>query len=152
MICEASLFSLAHFFCASNVKGDCEMQTQFSLSDRISIVVCHLLRNFIKWRNGTSNLESHFEIYLFTSEISGPDSSVGLATELRAGRSRYRNLVGVRFSAPVQTGPGAHPASCAMGTGSSLGVESGQGMMLTPHPLLVLRSKRNRLELYLYSP
>jgi hypothetical protein len=25
---------------------------------------------------------------------------------------------GVRFSAPVQTGPGAHPASYTMGTGS----------------------------------
>jgi len=24
----------------------------------------------------------------------------------------------VRFSAPVQTGPEAHPASCTMGTGS----------------------------------
>jgi hypothetical protein len=26
--------------------------------------------------------------------------------------------VGARFSAPVQTGPGAHPASCTIGTGS----------------------------------
>ena len=25
---------------------------------------------------------------------------------------------GARFSSPVQTGPGAHPASCTMGTGS----------------------------------
>jgi hypothetical protein len=43
------------------------------------------------------------------------------------------------------------PASCTMGTWPFPGVESGQGMMLTPHPLLVLRSK-NRVELYLYSP
>jgi len=28
----------------------------------------------------------------------------------------------VRFSAPVQTGPGAHPASCTMGTGSFPGL------------------------------
>jgi len=28
-----------------------------------------------------------------------------------------------RFSAPVQTGPGAQPASFAMGTGSFLGVK-----------------------------
>jgi hypothetical protein len=29
--------------------------------------------------------------------------------------------VGTRFSAPVQTGPGAQPASCTMGTGSFTG-------------------------------
>ena len=28
-----------------------------------------------------------------------------------------------RFSAPVQTGPGAHPASCTMGIGSFQGVK-----------------------------
>jgi len=44
---------------------------------------------------------------------------------------------GVGFFAPVQTHPGAHPASCTMGTGSFLGVKSGQGVTLTPHPLLV---------------
>jgi hypothetical protein len=61
--------------------------------------------------------------------------------------------VGARFSASVQTGPGAHPASCTMGSVSFLGIESGRGVTLTPHPLLVPRSK-NRVELYvyLYSP
>jgi len=53
-------------------------------------------------------------------------------------RGSNPGVEGARFSAPVQTGPGAHPASCTMGTGSFPGVESGQGMMLTPHPLLVL--------------
>jgi hypothetical protein len=28
-----------------------------------------------------------------------------------------RILVGARFSVPIQTGPGAHPASCTMDTG-----------------------------------
>jgi hypothetical protein len=70
---------------------------------------------------------------------------------LRAGGSGNRNPVGAIFSAPVQTGPGAHPASCTMGTGSFQGIESGRGVTLTPHPLLVSRSK-NRVELYLYSP
>jgi hypothetical protein len=50
--------------------------------------------------------------------------------------------VGARFSVPVQTGPGGHPASCTMGTGSFLGLESGRGVTLIPHPLLVPRSKK----------
>ena len=50
----------------------------------------------------------------------------------------------VRFSAPVQTGPGAHPASCTMGTRSFAGVKSSRGVMLTPHPLLVLWSRKSR--------
>ena len=50
----------------------------------------------------------------------------------------------MRFSAPVQTGPGAHPASCTMGTGSFPGVNSGRGVTLTPHPLLVPWSRKGR--------
>jgi hypothetical protein len=70
---------------------------------------------------------------------------------LQAGQSGDRIPVRARFSALVQTGPGTHPASCTMGTGSFPGLESGRGMTLTPHPLLVPRSK-NRVQLYLYSP
>jgi hypothetical protein len=64
----------------------------------------------------------------------GYDSSVGIATELRVGRSGNRIPVEVRFSAPVQTGPGAHPASYTMGTGSFPGVKrSGRGVDHPPH-------------------
>jgi len=42
--------------------------------------------------------------------------------------------MGVRFSAPLQTGPGAHPASCTMGTGSFPGVKRDRGVTLTPSP------------------
>ena len=41
---------------------------------------------------------------------------------------------GARIFAPVQTGPGAHPASSTMGTESFPGVKSGWGVTLTPHP------------------
>jgi len=91
---------------------------------------------------------------------------------LRAGQSKDRIAVGARFSAPVQTGPGSHPASCTMGTGSIPGVKCGRGVTLTPHPLLVPWSRNSRdipllplwavqplqslsactVELYLYSP
>ena len=52
--------------------------------------------------------------------------------------------MGTRFSAPAQTYPEAHPASCTMGTGSFPGVRCCRGVTLTPHPLLVLRSKYSR--------
>jgi len=57
--------------------------------------------------------------------------------------------VGARFFARVQTGPGAHPASCTMGTGSFPGVKSGRGVTLTPHPLLVSWSWKGRAILLL---
>ena len=49
-----------------------------------------------------------------------------------------------RYSTPNQTGPGAHPASCKMGTGSFPGVKSGRGVTLTTHPLLVPWSRKGR--------
>ena len=56
---------------------------------------------------------------------------------------------GKRFFAPVQTGPGVHPASCTTGTGSFPGVQSGRGVTLTPHPFQC--RGHERVELYLYS-
>jgi hypothetical protein len=58
---------------------------------------------------------------------------------LRAVRSGDRIPVvgGRRFSAPVQTSPGAHPGFCIMGTGFFPGVKSGRGVTLTPYPFLV---------------
>ena len=52
--------------------------------------------------------------------------------------------MGARFSAPVQTGPGAHPASFTMGTASFPGVKDGRGVTLAPRPLLVPWSRRGR--------
>ena len=73
----------------------------------------------------------------------GPGSSGGIATELRAGRSGIESRCGRDFP-PVQTGPGAHPASCKMGTGSFPGVKCGRAVLLTTHPLLVPRSWKSR--------
>ena len=68
--------------------------------------------------------------------LRGPGSSVGIAFGYGLD-GPGSNSVGARFSAPVQTGPRAHPASCTMGTGSFPGVKSGWGVTLTPHLLLV---------------
>ena len=61
---------------------------------------------------------------------------------LRAGRSGYRIPVGARFSAPVHTGPGTHFLYNVYRV--FWGVKSGRGMTLTPHPLLVPWSRKNR--------
>jgi len=58
--------------------------------------------------------------------------------------------VGARFSAPVQTGPGAHPASYTTGTGSLPAVKrAGRGV---GHPPPFLAEIEERVGLYLYSP
>jgi hypothetical protein len=63
----------------------------------------------------------------------GRDSSVGIATRYGLNGPGIESRWGARFSAPVQTGPGAHPASCTMGTGSLPGVKRpGRGV---DHPL-----------------
>jgi len=53
----------------------------------------------------------------------GPGSWVGIATEIQSGRSGIESRCGWGFP-PVETGPGAHPASCTMGTGSFSGVQA----------------------------
>ena len=73
-----------------------------------------------------------------------------LLLRLICGRSGDRIPVGARFSAPVQTGPGAYPASCTMGTGSFPGVKrSGRG---ADHPPPSKCRGQERVGLYLYSP
>jgi len=57
--------------------------------------------------------------------------------------------VGARFSAPVQTNPGAHPASFTMGTGSLLGVKR-LGFDVD-HPPPSSAGVKERVELYLFS-
>jgi len=69
--------------------------------------------------------------------MGGPGSSAGIATRYGLDGLGIESRWEARFSAPVQTGPGAHPASCTMGNGSFPGVKSGRGVTLTPHPLLV---------------
>jgi len=61
-----------------------------------------------------------------------------------AGRSGDRIPVGASFSASVHTDPGAHPASCTLGTGFFLEVRSGRDVALNPHPHLVPWSRKSR--------
>jgi len=73
-----------------------------------------------------------------------PGSVVGTATGYGLEGPGIESRWGARSSAPVQTGPGVHPASCTMGTRSFPRVKSGRGVLLTPHPLLVSWSRKSR--------
>jgi hypothetical protein len=73
----------------------------------------------------------------------GPGSSVSIVTDYGLDGPES-NPGGDEIFQPVHTGPGAHPASCNMGTGSFPGVNCGRGVTLTTHPLLVPRSWKSR--------
>jgi len=80
--------------------------------------------------------------------LSGePGSSVSIATGY--GLDGIESRWGRDFSAPVQTGPGAHPATYTIGTGSFPGVRCGRGVLLTTHPLLAPWSWKSRAILLL---
>ena len=71
-------------------------------------------------------------------------------------RTKYKDrtkkiTVGARFSVPVHTGPGAHPASYTMGTGSlSWGVK--RPWCGANHSPPCSAEVKERVEIYLYSP
>jgi hypothetical protein len=114
----------------------------------------------------------HFGNWWPAPVSDGPGSVVGIVTGYVLDGLGIESRWGARFSAPVQTGPGAHPVPCTIGTGSFLGVKSGQSVTLTPYSLLVPWSWKSRaiplfalwavrpvqslsagtVELYLYSP
>ena len=78
-------------------------------------------------------------IYGLFNEVSGPGYS---SDSLRAGRSGDRIPVGTRFYVPVQTGPGAHLTTCTKGAGPLSRRSSGRGVVLTIHPHLSSRLKK----------
>ena len=88
--------------------------------------------------HGKLTCYSYYNLWLPLCD-AWPGSSVAIAT----GYGRIP--VGARFSAPVQTGPVGHPASCTMGTGPFPGVKSGWGVTMTPHLLLVPWSRKSRV-------
>jgi hypothetical protein len=70
---------------------------------------------------------------------------------LRAGRSGDRIPVEARFSAPVQTCPQAHPASCTMNTGSLSKGKSDRCVAFT-NQLPSSAEVKEGVELHFYSP
>ena len=100
-----------------------------------------------------SSATSQVQYCLFSLRLSsswGRDSAVGVATRYGLDGPGIESRWGARFSAPVQTGPGAYPASCTMGTGSFPGVKRpGCG---ADHPPPSKCRGHERVGLYFYSP
>lgn len=67
--------------------------------------------------------------------IVGRHSLGGVATGYGLGLSGDRTPVGTRFSAPIQTVPGALPAPCTMGADSVSREYSGRVWRWLPTPI-----------------
>jgi DNA-binding sugar fermentation-stimulating protein len=78
------------------------------------------------------------------------DSIDGVATRYRLDGPGIKSQCKVRFSAHVQTCPGAHPVSYIMDTGSLLGLERPRRRVGHSPPSST--EVKERIELYLYSP
>jgi len=74
-------------------------------------------------KNITSSEKYNYIIFIvYNYFISvGRDGSVGMANHYGLDGPEIESGWGAKFSAPVQTGPGVHPASYTIGTGSFLG-------------------------------
>jgi hypothetical protein len=70
----------------------------------------------------------------------GRDSVVGIVTRYRMDGPGIESRWWTRLSAPAQTGPGAHPASYKMHTGTLQKVK--RPVTLTTHPHLAPRLKK----------
>ena len=81
----------------------------------------------------------------------GSGSVVSIATSYGLDCRGIESRWGRGFSAPVQTGPGAHPASCTMGTGSFPGGKERPGRDADPSPPSSAVGHES-VKLYLYSP
>jgi len=86
-----------------------------------------------------------------TGHCCGPGSSVSIATGYGLDGPGIESPAGARFSAPVQTGLGNHPASCTMGNGFLPGGKERPGRDADPSPPSSAVG-HERVELYLYSP
>ena len=89
-------------------------------------------------------------IYLHPHLTVGRDSSVGIATRYGLKGPGIESRCGARFSAPVQTGPGAHPASYTMSAGSL--PECKRPERGVDHPPPSSAEVKERVELYIYVP
>ena len=116
---------------------------------------CSMHEAFIAWMlftkfNLAFQVHQTLQNIFLLADLLGRDSSVSIATRYGLDGPGIESRWGARFSAPVQTGPGAYPASYAMGTVSFPGVKRpGRGV---DHPPPSSAEVEGRVELYIYPP
>jgi hypothetical protein len=102
------------------------------------MALCHMIRSCVKmfWND--------------TSLPIGQVNVVGMLTCYGLGSLVFEPWWGVRLSRPIHVSLKAHPAMCTTGTGFLFQGQSGWGLALTTHPLLV--PGFSVVESYLYLP
>jgi hypothetical protein len=93
----------------------------------IQFWLVHLTEVWLIMMHGLS-MDKRLHVYC------GLDCSVGIETGYGLDGPGIESRWGARFSAPVQTGPGAHPTSCTMDTRSSLVGKERPGHYADPSP------------------
>jgi len=116
------------------------MGTRWNLNPCITERLKMAEEHKIKHKVNTWNADN-FNV-MFAQEVCGRYSN-----SLRAGPSRDQISVGARFSTPIQTGPGVHPASYTMGSLSPKVKRLGRD---AEHPLPSSAKVKERVELYIY--
>ena len=116
----------------------------------LSSVACPAVPYFSTSHSFGDSIYQHFSSLELACVTSYSYTSVGIATHYGLDGPGIESLVGETFSAPVQTGPGAHPASYTMRTGSFPGVNwPGRGV---DHPLPSSAEVGEKIELFICSP
>jgi hypothetical protein len=111
-------------FCNSLISADHEQTTQNALYK------CANVSNMLVSRGSSVSIVSGYKLEYRTIEVRSPTTEKDFSSSLC-----------------VQTGSGAHPASCTMGTGGSFPGKRDRGVMLTTHTHLVPRSRMSRIPL-----
>ena len=113
--CNSVCPHVCQCYCQVSLLQRCRWGTdpcQWVLGDRRFVWAC------LSHHQGSNN---HRLIQWEVPQKSGPGSVVGIATGYVLDGPGDRIPVGARFSAPVQTGPGANPVSCQWVGGLSRG-------------------------------
>jgi len=131
MLPHISVTNRSHLQGAHRLQNTLYMSSSTAAPRRWLRIVAETCRSINKTKHCVVQLVGNKFVYMLQRSR---DSSVGIATLYGLEGPGIESRWGARFSAPVQTGPGAYPAFYIMGTGSFLGEKRpGRGVDHPPH-------------------